>query len=109
MFEWTQHGAYEIKLEKEVYRIFPKSKDGKSFPITIRRAYIHLRRELNDGSTMLLSFKHYLHRRNLYWSDSRHEKGSCTKHHVRKELARILFKRDEDAAKKLMEKVEALI
>ena len=104
--DWTRYGKWEVRLDNEVFRIFPKNKDGQTFPVTVRRSFIYLRRENLLGEYDGITFKHYLHRRNLYWSDSR-QKGSCARHHVSRSLARLLFKGDEEPAKMLMAEAEA--
>ena len=107
--EWTEHGNWQSRLEKEAYKIFPKGKDDKRLVIWIRRVYLHLRRELKDGSFAEITFKYYLHQRHTYWSDSRHKKGSVHQRHVVNEVARLLFKKDKHPAQRLVEHAEGLL
>ena len=106
--EWTRQGKYEYTIQNESFRIFPKGKDGKSRPVWVKRAFIHIRRKLLDDTFAEVSFKYYLHQRNFYWRDSRH-KTSCPELHVREELARMLFGKCENQASKMMVKVEGLL
>lgn len=108
MIEWTRQGKFEYTIQNESFRIFPKGPDGKTRPVWVKRAFLHLRRKVLDGTLSKIFFKYYLHQRNFYWSDSR-KKGSCTKHFVRKELARMLFEKDEEKALALMAQVEGLL
>lgn len=105
--DWTKIGKFDVMIVPDHFRIFPKNAAGESIPVQIRRVYILLRRKLPNGEGFIY-FKHYLHQRKLYWSDSR-KKGSCPRRHVRRELARMLFERDEKAAVQLIEQAEALL
>lgn len=107
--EWTNFGGgCDVKVRPESFRIFPKGRDGETRPVTIRRVWVEVRREKLDGTHGGMSFKFYLHQKNLYWGDSR-KKGSCSKAHVRRELARMVFQRDEAMAEELMAAAEAQI
>ena len=107
--EWWTFGLWEVSLEREQFRIFPKGPDGKSIPVTLRRVYVHLRRKLKNDTYATLFFKYYLHQRNFYWADSRHDKGSCPRHHVESELARLLFKGDKENAKRLVDQATSML
>ncbi len=107
--EWWAFGAWEVNLEHERFKIFPKGPDGKSIPITLRRVYVNLRRLLKDDTYAKICFKHYIHQRNFYWSDSRHDKGSCPRHHVESEVARLLFKGDKIKAGRLVDQAESML
>jgi hypothetical protein len=106
--EWTRQGKFEYTIKNESFRIFPKGKDGKTRPVWVKRAFLHLRRKLLDDTFAEIFFKYYLHQRNFYWADGR-QKGSCHRRHVRKELARMLFEKNEERATALMTKVEGLL
>lgn len=107
--DWKRHGNWEAMTEREAYRIFPKDKEGKTRVLWVKRVFIRLRRQLKDGSYAELFFKHYLHQRNRYWRDSRHEKGSCPKKHVQTELARLLFDGNREQALNMMLQAEAIL
>jgi hypothetical protein len=107
--EWTTFGKYQVRIRPDKFRIFPKGADGKTRPVWIRRVFVELQRTLDSGVVVSLTFKHYLHQRHTYWSDSRDTKGSRPRHHVRQELARLLFDKDQDQAKRLMLEAEALL
>jgi len=106
--DWTPHGNFKIKLRPDKFRIFPKGSDGQVRPIWIRRVYIDMERETLTGEVATLTFKFYKHQRNLYWNDGR-QKGSCSRHHIEAELARLLFGKDREQARVLMTMTEALL
>ena len=106
--EWTRQGRFEYTVQNESFRIFPKGPDGKTRPVWVKRAFIHLRTRLLDDTFSAIFFKYYLHQRNFYWHDSR-QKGSCHKRHVNKELARMLYEKSEEKAEQLMTQVEGLL
>ena len=108
--DWIKQGKCEYMLERDVFRIFPKRDDGKTIPIWIRRVYVHIRRKWNSDHYTQITFKYYKHRRNYYWRDERKPKeGSCSRFHVRDELARILFEKDKEQAQRLMAQVMSMI
>lgn len=104
--EWTQQGKFDIAIENESFRIFPKDSEGKTRPVWIKRAIVYLKRRDTQDQ---LFFKYYLHQRRYYWADSRKPKGSVPIRHVRKELARMLYKGNIEAANRLMSQIESLI
>ena len=106
---WTKQGKCEYLIEKDVFRIFPKKEDGTSIPIWVKRVFLHIRRKWSEEHTTQVTFKYYKHRRNYYWRDERHEKGSCSRFHARDEIARMLFEGDKEAAQDLMVQMMAMI
>ena len=88
-----QVGSYFITKSSECFRIFPENKKGETIPLTISRRFIILR----HSSGTEITFKHYLWRGRLLWSDSR-LKGSCGTDHVLTEVARMLFQGNVEKA-----------
>lgn len=111
MDDWETIGTYRVRITPDHFRIFPKDAEGKTRPVWVKRVYVELQKSLETGHVVGVTFKHYLHQRNLYWADLRREEGkqSCPSFHVRRELARLLFEGDRDKANRLMERAEALI
>jgi hypothetical protein len=107
--EWTSFdGGCEVQVRPETFRIFPKGRDGKTRPVTIRRVWVDVRRETLTGDYSGMTFKYYSHQKNLFWGDSR-KKGSCSKAHVRDELARMIFKGDKSCAAEFIAHAESRI
>jgi hypothetical protein len=79
-------GNWTVSSERESFRIFPKSKDGTTRPITRVNQFINFTC-LRSGST--ITFKRYLHQKNWYWRDSRDTKP-CDEGAVHREMARML-------------------
>lgn len=108
MSDWARHGNWDVNLEREAFRIFPKAPDGTTMPVMVKRVYINLKRDYPNGTHAELKFKHFLHQRKLYWSDLR-QKGSVHRNQIRDELARLLFNGDKVAAAAMIQQAEDLL
>lgn len=97
---WQQvsHPTKEVAFEQEVFRIFPKGRDGKTRPVSIHRTFIHVRDRRWPGQ---VTFKRYLHQKQWHWKDSRDSK-SCSELAVVKELADMCCGGDKEQAKDLI-------
>jgi hypothetical protein len=97
---WQRVGNYDVMVDSDHYRIFPKNRQGETIPVTISKQLIHLRAVPTGRVT---TFKRFKHRGKWKWSDSRHKRGGCSEQHVRAELARMIFRGDGEAAGALIE------
>lgn len=96
---WTHVGPnYRVMLDSEMFRIFPKGRDGQSIPVTISRFYINVQ---HATSKELVTFKRHLHQKRWKWNDSR-SKGVVSEQHVLGELARMLYGGDRAKAEGLV-------
>lgn len=103
-------GQYRVTLTPETQQIFPENARGDRVMVILRRVYLTLERTLPNGRKVEICFKHYKHRRDLLWRDTRWEKkGACQRRHIVQELARILFEGDREQAEDLTKAVEILL
>lgn len=91
---WTPIGNYEVTVDSEQFYIFPTNKRDETFRVSIDRTCFHLK----HNKAGLVTFKRFKHQGRWKWNDSR-SKGACSESHVIREVARMLFQKDESQAK----------
>ena len=117
---WTRIGKYDVRIDSETKRIYPKNKFGKVIPVTLSNQTLHLR-HVQASEVMKqdafwrtplgvdVVFKRHSHpagrrRRNgstWLWNDSR-IKGPVRPHWCVDEVARMLFNGDKHKAIELI-------
>lgn len=95
-----QIGNYIVETWEENKYIFPKLKNGQSIRVALPRTYCRLRHVTNVGGSF--EFKKYLHQKRWYWADNRDGK-SCQFIHIVREIARLLFKGDQEQSRTFLE------
>lgn len=116
---WSDCSNYLIKFEVERFKVTVEDKDGKEFKVRMERHCLHLLRhdlveplvEANEGASddearrnlqeVVVTIKFYKHVGKWIWGDSRFP-GSITFENVVREVARMLFDEDYEAAKQFM-------
>lgn len=88
------HANYALSFDAEQFRIFPKTKNDETIPVTIYRKHLNLQHKLSGE---IVQFKYYYHRGQWKWKDMR-ETGPTSCRAIIGEVGRMLVLNSNEAA-----------